>query len=206
MSRHMGRTTNEHRIFSVVSLQRLFASIDKQLSRAVKSSPSYHLTFSLVTASGAPSSWDIQSLLNSHIEPLRKALESVTDINIASQVQLYSSYSPSIQPFQVEGQDVSFLRQNDLTAFVNAAEWPLSPSIGAGPTLNFIIYVSALDQLPLEIEEGRGQSWLVPSGVAYISSTPLSWIIPSGARLCRSTCRATTCHRPSRRSHPSCCL
>ena len=138
------------------------ASIDKQLSRAVKSSPSYHLTFSLVTASGAPSSWDIQSLLNSHIEPLRKALASVTEINIASQIQLYSSYSPSIQPFQVEGQDGSFLRQNDLTAFVNAAEWPLSPSIGAGPTLNFIIYVPALGQLPLVIEEGRGQSWLVP--------------------------------------------
>lgn len=138
------------------------ANIDKQLSRAVKTSPSYHLTFSLFTAHGAPSSWDIQDLLETHIEPLRRALKSTSDINIATQVQLYSSYSPSIQPFQVEGQGEFFLRQNDLTAFVNAAEWPLSPSIGAGPTLNFIIYVPALDQLPLEIEEGRGQSWLVP--------------------------------------------
>ncbi len=138
------------------------AKIDRQLSRAVKSSPSYHLTFSLFTASGAPSSWDIRSLLKTHIEPLRRALESISDINIATQVQLYSSYSPSIQPFQVEDQGGYFLRQNDLTAFVNAAEWPLSPSIGAGPTLNFIIYIPAQDQLPLSIEEGHGQSWLVP--------------------------------------------
>ena len=149
------------------------ASIDKQLSRAAKSSPSYHLTFSLVTASGAPSSWDIQSLLRAHIEPLRSALESISEINIATQVQLYSSYSPSIHPFQVEGQDGVFLRQNDLTAFVNAAEWPLSPSIGAGPTLNFIIYVPALNQIPLSIEDGRGRSWLVPQwgGIHIVNPT-----------------------------------
>ena len=136
--------------------------VEKQLSRAAKASPTYHLTLSLFTASGRPSSWDIQSLLDKHIEPLRRALSSTANINIATQVQLYSSYSPSIQPFEIEGQPGYFLRQNDLTAFVNAAEWPLSPSVGSGPTLNFIIYVPHQKQLPLRIEGGQGQSWLVP--------------------------------------------
>ena len=140
----------------------IVSNIEKQLSRAAKSSPSFHLTFSLLTASGAPSSWDIQSLLKTHIEPLQSALESTVDISIATQIQLFSSYSPSIQPFSVEGLDGQFLRENDLTAFVNAAEWPISPSVGSGPTLNFIIYVPAQQELPLDIEGGRGLSWLVP--------------------------------------------
>jgi GPI-anchor transamidase subunit S len=152
------------------------AGIEKQLARVVKASPAYHLTFSLFTASGAPSRWDIQKLLQLHIEPLKKALESTSEINVATQIQLYSSYSPSIQPFQIEGQDGVFLRQNDLTAFVNAAEWPLSPSIGEGPTLNFIIYVPAQKQLPLRIEGSQGLSWLVPQwgGIQIINPTVIN--------------------------------
>jgi hypothetical protein len=36
------------------------------------------------------------------------------------------------------------LKKEGLSAFVNAAEWPLNPSIGSGPTINFILYVATL--------------------------------------------------------------
>lgn len=151
--------------------QELVANIDKQLARAAKFSPSYHLTFSLFTATGVPSSWDIQELLDTHIHPLRRALESTAMIKIATQIQLYSSYSPSIQPFRIPDQEGSILRSNDLTSFVNAAEWPLSPSIGSGPTLNFIIYIPSSSDLPLRIEHSNAQSWLIPQWEESTSST-----------------------------------
>lgn len=135
--------------------------IEQELSRALKASPVYHLTFSLFTATGAPSSWDIDKALSTHIQPLVRALSKAVDIKIATQVQLYSAFSPSIQAFQIDGQSGHFLKENDLSAFVNAAEWPLSPSVGDGPTLNFIVYIPSKDQMPLKIE-GGSQSWLIP--------------------------------------------
>ena len=152
----------------------LVEDVSKEMSRSAKASPVYYVTFSLFTATGDPSSWDIQGALRTHIQPLIDALAKTTQINIATQVQLYSAFSPSIQPFQVEGQPGHYLRQNDLTAFVNAAEWPLSPSIGIGPTLNFVVYVPSTSQIPLSIEGGLGQSWLVPQwGGIHITNPEL---------------------------------
>ncbi|KAG9569308.1 hypothetical protein KCU86_g17238, partial [Aureobasidium melanogenum] len=52
--------------------------------------------------------------------------------------------------------------RSDLSAFINAAEWPLSPSIGVGPTINFVAYVPSPKQAPMVIEETGGTSWLIP--------------------------------------------
>ncbi|KIW30294.1 uncharacterized protein PV07_06050 [Cladophialophora immunda] len=148
--------------------------VEKQINRAYKSSPEFHLTFSLLTASGAPASWEIDGALRDHIEPLVQALSSIADFEITTQVQLYSTLPPTIQPIHREGQNGSFLQQNDLTAFVNSAEWPLAPSIGDGPTLNFILYVPAKDQIPLSIEGVDGNSWLIPQwGGIQILNPPL---------------------------------
>ncbi|KAL6250407.1 GPI transamidase component [Rhinocladiella similis] len=136
--------------------------IEKRISRAYKASPEFHLTFSLFTATGSPSSWDVQEALKDNIYPLVHALSNVAKIGITTQVQLYSTFSPAVQPVSVEGYNGTLLPQKDLTAFVNAAEWPLAPSIGEGPTLNFILYVPSLDQIPLAIEGSEGTSWLVP--------------------------------------------
>jgi len=148
-------------------------SIEKQLNRAYKSSPDFHLTFSLFAASGAPSSWEIQAALHSHIQPLIRALSKTANFEVTTQVQLYSAYSPAIQPIIDESRNGTFLQQQDLTAFVNAAEWPLSPSIGDGPTINFILYVPSRDQVPLGIAGLDTTSWLIPQwgGIQILNPT-----------------------------------
>lgn len=150
------------------------AEIERQLGRAFKSSPTYHLTFSLFTAEGVPSNWDIRQALSDHIDPLVRALSRTANFSITSQIQLYSPFSPAIRPQTEEGREGRFLEQHDLTAFVNAAEWPLSPSIGSGPTVNFILYVPARDQTPLRIKDHEGTSWLIPQwGGILILNPPL---------------------------------
>jgi phosphatidylinositol glycan class S len=74
----------------------------------------------------------------------------------------------------MEGQNGTYLHHNDLTAFVNAAEWPLAPSLGDGPTLNFILYIPAKDQIPLTIEGIKELSWVIPQwGGIQILNPPL---------------------------------
>lgn len=146
-------------------------NIEKQMGRAAKTSPGYHLTFSLFAASGAPSSWDVQRSLDRYIQPLVHALRKNANIEVGTQVELFSPYSPSIESFKLEGTRGNLLRLNDLSAFVNAAEWPLSPSIGEGPTLNFIIYVPSKADLPLGIDGTLGGAWIVPQwgGISIVN-------------------------------------
>ncbi|ETI29120.1 hypothetical protein G647_01573 [Cladophialophora carrionii CBS 160.54] len=152
----------------------MVSGIEKQINRAYKSSPEFHLTFSLLTASGAPSSWDIQHALQEHVHPLVHALSAVADFEVTTQVQLYATLPPTVQPHHIEGQNGTYLHQNDLTAFVNAAEWPLAPSLGDGPTLNFILYIPAKDQIPLSIEDSKELSWVIPQwGGIQILNPPL---------------------------------
>lgn len=152
----------------------IVSDVEKQVARAFKTSPVYHLTFSLITAGGTPSSWEVQDALEAHIRPLLRAMSTIAEFKVSTQVHLFSAFSSSIQTFTHEGQSGSTLRQNDLTAFVNAAEWPLSPSIGSGPTFNFILYVPSRDQVPLSIENTDETSWLVPQwGSIKILNPPL---------------------------------
>ena len=152
--------------------QEVVAEIQKSGNRALKPSSKYHLTFSLFTAGPAPSSWDIRQSLNTYIQPILHALSSTSNISVASQVQLYSSFSPSVQPQQ--GEVGWKLSKADLTSFVNTAEWPLSPSIGTGPTVNFIAYVPAQKYIPLLLEDSPSNSWLVPQwGGITILNPPL---------------------------------
>lgn len=154
---------------SVSSMQ----EIVRRDTRAVKTSPTYHLTFSLFTAEGSPSSWAVETALKSHIEPLVAALSATSNFTITTQIQMYSPFSSAIPLYKVENMEGVFLREDDLSAFVNAAEWPLSPSIGEGPTLHFILYVPKRDQLPLTILEDKGASWLVPQwgGITILNPT-----------------------------------
>lgn len=153
--------------------QEMTTRVQKSANRAFKPSSDYHLTFSLFTAGPAPSSWDVRTLLGKYIQPIIHAISSTGNVSVASQVQLYSSFSPSIQPQQVE--DGWQLGKEDLTSFVNNAEWPLSPSIGTGPTVNFITYISTPYQSPLHLENSATDSWLVPQwGGITILNPPVS--------------------------------
>lgn len=121
-------------------------ALSKRTTRSLKYSKTYHLTFSLFTAGSTPSSWDIERALKDHMSPLLESFSAISNFTIDTQVQLYA-------PPGIEG---PILKREELSGFINAAEWPLSPSIGGAPTINFILYIG-----DMEIE-GGGKSWLIP--------------------------------------------
>lgn len=153
-------------------------------SRAFKPSSRYHLTFSLFTAGHAPSSWDVRQSVREYINPILHTISSTTNISVTSQVQLYSSFSSSIRPQQIE--DGWLLQKQDLTSFINTAEWPLTPSIGQGPTMNFVVYIPDQGQIPLLIQDSPSNSWLVPQwGGIVVLNPPL--VNVEGSELGRTT-------------------
>ncbi|KZM19909.1 attachment of GPI anchor to protein [Ascochyta rabiei] len=157
------------------------AELDRQSTRALKYAPTYHLTFSLFSPSYAPSAWNIEDALRTYLAPLLESFSGISNFTVDSQVQLYATFSPSIhQPQYDENLNAWTLRREDLSGFVNAAEWPLSPSIGEGPTVNFILYVPDASQSPLLVKENAGNSWLIPQwGGVHILNLPNGSDIPN---------------------------
>ncbi|KAL8672955.1 MAG: hypothetical protein Q9168_002588 [Polycauliona sp. 1 TL-2023] len=141
----------------------LAARLASRATRALKYAPTYHITISLFTPNAWPSSWEIESAISEYLTPLLESASVISNFTIDTQTQLYAGFSPSVQEPQYDADHgVWTLREKDLSSFINAAEWPLSPSIGAGPTLNFIIYVPDSSTTPLTIQDSRETSWLIP--------------------------------------------
>lgn len=141
----------------------LAANLARRTTRSLKYAPTYHLTFSLFTPNTSPSSWDIDSAIEEYLSPLLQSFSSISNFTVDTQVQLYASFSPSVQePHYDPERGAWTLRNEDLSGFINAAEWPLSPSIGTGPTVNFVLFVPSADTSPLVVKDNGANSWLVP--------------------------------------------
>lgn len=149
--------------------------------RAVKYARTYHLTFSLFTPGAEPSTWTIEEVLSRDMAPLLDALSPLCNFTVDSQIQLFASAGVSPVPVsesedeeekaarEEKGREVQkHWRREDLSSFVNHAEWPLTPSIGEAPTLHFLVYIS-----PYPIEGTNGaSSFLIPQtgGVVILPS------------------------------------
>ncbi|KAJ5090935.1 hypothetical protein N7532_009619 [Penicillium argentinense] len=153
----------------------LTESISRRLRRSMKYAETYHLSFSLFTPGSVPSSWDIEAAVQEYLSPLLDAFEPISNFTIDTQVQLYATFSPMTPaPIYDETEAAWTLKKEDLSAFINAAEWPLNPSIGNGPTLNFILYVPDPSQSPMVVKENRASSWIVPQwGGVFLLNPPL---------------------------------
>lgn len=134
-----------------------------RVTKSLKYAPTYHLTVSLFTPIAAPSGWDIEDALNEYLVPLLNWVSVISNFTVDTQVQLYATFSPFVQSPEHDPELGCWtLREEDLSRFINAAEWPLSPSIGPGPTLNFIVYVPDPETSPLVVKESHASSWLIP--------------------------------------------
>ena len=154
----------------------LAESVTRRLRRSMKYADTYHLAFSLFTPGAAPSSWDIQAAVHDYITPVLQAFSPISNFTVDTQVQLYARFSTTAPaPEYDETHAVWALKKDDLSAFINAAEWPLSPSIGSGPTINFILYVPAPSQSPLVVKDSLATSWIIPQwgGVFLLNPTPI---------------------------------
>lgn len=146
------------------------ADMSRKTARMIHYSSTYHITFSLFTGSGVPSSWDIVPAVETYFTPLLNALSPISNFTVESQVQFYASFSPTIRPLWNEELKAWTLTKDDLSNFINSAEWPLT-SIKSDPTINFIIYIPESSSSPLVIPESAGNAWLLPQwgGVAILN-------------------------------------
>lgn len=133
-------------------------TLSKRTTRSLRYSSTYHLSFSLFTDGPLPNTWDIDAALNEYLNPMLDLLRPIHNFTVDTQVQLYAA--PGVQS--------AVLSKENLASFINAAEWPLSPSIGDGPTLNFVIYVGN-QTISLDAETATSQSWMIPQwGTVYL--------------------------------------
>ena len=150
----------------------LTARLASRMTRSLKYAQTYHVTISLFTPASTPSSWDIQAAVAEYFTPLLDSMSAVSNFTVDTQVQLHATFSPSVHKPEYDAEaDVWVLRDEDLSGFINAAEWPLSPSIGAGPSLNFILYVPDQKTSPLVVKGNHASNWLIPQwgGVAIVN-------------------------------------
>ncbi|KAI0390837.1 phosphatidylinositol-glycan biosynthesis class S protein [Xylariaceae sp. FL0594] len=144
-------------------------SLSRRMTRSMKYSGTYHLTFSLFTSGSTPSSWDIERALEQYMKPVLDMLNPIHNFTIDTQVQLYA----------IPGVQSQVLSKEDLASFINAAEWPLSPSIGGAPTINFVVFMGN-QTIGLNAGGETSQSWLVPQwGSVYLLSPPAVTHVPS---------------------------
>ncbi|KAK2822990.1 hypothetical protein FQN49_007582, partial [Arthroderma sp. PD_2] len=174
----LGAINKEQRasVLSPTMSSQLLESIASRAKKSFKYAETYHLSFSLFTPGPAPSSWEIESALKEYLSPLLSALSPISNFSVDTQVQVYATFSPTaVPPEYDESKSAWTLKKDDLSGFINAAEWPLSPSIGGGPTINFILYVPSPTQSPLVVKENSATSWLIPQwGGVAILNPPLS--------------------------------
>ena len=151
----------------------LATRLANRMTRSLKYAPTYHITISLFSPGANPGSWEIEGAIAEYLTPLLDSASGISNFSVDTQVQLHAAFSPSVQsPEYDDEKGLWTLREEDLSAFINAAEWPLSPSIGAGPTLNFILYVPDKANTPLVVKGSQASSWLVPQwgGVVILNN------------------------------------
>ncbi|KAJ4487670.1 phosphatidylinositol-glycan biosynthesis class S protein-domain-containing protein [Lentinula aciculospora] len=137
--------------------------------RAAQYSPRYRLSFTLLNEDGSAgqviTGWDIQQAIARHIYPITSALGILHNFTIESQVQFHAPLAFEPQSFSNEG--TFGLTAENLTVFINSAEWVLSSSSSNDPVLHFVLFVPSATRRPLEI--------LSPDGTPSSSS---AFLIP----------------------------
>ncbi|KAF9815498.1 hypothetical protein IEO21_04595 [Rhodonia placenta] len=138
------------------------AARDSQTERVVKYAPRYRLAFTLLnedSASGnAALTWDIRASLSKHIAPLLERLSVLHNFTVESQVQYHAPLAFDPQIVYSQDRTEYGLTQEDLTVFVNSAEWTLSSSVSNDPVLHFVLFIPSQQHSPLHILDERGHS------------------------------------------------
>lgn len=147
----------------------------------VQYSPRYRLSFSLLnedaSSEGYASDWDIEEMVAKSLKPVLDRLSVLHNFTIESQVQFYAPLA--FTPEQVPGSEgVYGLTPEQLTVFVNSAEWTLSSGVTIDPVLHFVLFVPSASRRPLRILDHNGaisdsNAFVLPQwGSIYIYNPP----------------------------------
>ncbi|TEB34174.1 hypothetical protein FA13DRAFT_1753791 [Coprinellus micaceus] len=150
-----------------------FEGKDKQ-NRVVQFSSRYRLAFSLLnedaSAGNAVMAWNVQKGIQEHIQPVLDILKPLHNFTIESQVQYYAPLAFGVQPTEDRIYGLSY---EDLTVFVNSAEWTLSSSASNDPVLHFLLFIPSASHTPLKILTSKSDAFLLPQwGGISIYNTP----------------------------------
>ncbi|KAJ6588774.1 phosphatidylinositol-glycan biosynthesis class S protein-domain-containing protein [Mycena capillaripes] len=147
--------------------------------RVAQYSPRYRLAFTLLNEDAAVgraiSGWDISGAISRHVSPILNGLSILHNFTIESQVQFHAplAFSP------LSLQDSYGLTPEDLTVFVNSAEWSLSSSVSNDPVLHFVVFIPSASRRPLQILDSNGlpsssDSFLLPQWGGIVIYNPPS--------------------------------
>ncbi|KAI0754377.1 phosphatidylinositol-glycan biosynthesis class S protein-domain-containing protein [Daedaleopsis nitida] len=137
-----------------------YAASNERAQRVMTYSPRYRLAFTLLNedaASGnAALSWEVQDAIQRHIVPMLNKLSVLHNFTIESQVQYHAPLAFEPRSLEHEGQQAYGLTHEDLTVFVNSAEWTLSSSASNDPVIHFVLFIPSSKNSPLHILDYEG--------------------------------------------------
>ncbi|KZS87266.1 hypothetical protein SISNIDRAFT_447022 [Sistotremastrum niveocremeum HHB9708] len=145
--------------------------------RVVQYAPKVRLAFSLlneeVFMEDSFSSWNIESLFQGHVAPLLERLSPLHNFSVESQTQFYAPLA--FDPQRVDNGHV--ISRDQLTVFVNSAEWTLASGVTTDPVLHFLLFIPSKEHRPLHIEssmehDDNFKAFLVPQWGGVVIYNP----------------------------------
>ncbi|RPD69443.1 hypothetical protein L226DRAFT_515770 [Lentinus tigrinus ALCF2SS1-7] len=137
-----------------------YAASHLQTQRVMTYSPRYRLAFTLlnedVASGNAALTWDVRNAIQTHITPVLDKLSVLHNFTIESQVQFHAPLAFNTQPIQHEDSEAHALTHEDLTVFINSAEWTLSSSASNDPVMHFVLFIPSAKNSPLHILDHDG--------------------------------------------------
>jgi len=128
--------------------------------RVVKYAPRYRLAFTLLnedaTSGHASLSWEVHQAIHHYLRHMLDRLSTLHNFTIESQVQLHAPLAFNPTALEVNDTRIYGLTQEDLTVFVNSAEWTLSSSVSNDPVLHFVLFIPSSQNDPLYILDQDG--------------------------------------------------
>ncbi|KAF4098265.1 GPI transamidase component PIG-S [Onychostoma macrolepis] len=134
--------------------------------RAIKSSPGYEITFSLLNPDPKSHSlhWDIEGAVQSYIQPLLNKLAPIANFSVDSQILYYAVLG--VNPRYDNSVSAYTLNADSLSHVINPVEARLgSNAASSNPVLNFLLYVPDAHHSPLFIRDHSKQE--VPSNAFH---------------------------------------
>ncbi|EIM89154.1 uncharacterized protein STEHIDRAFT_53681 [Stereum hirsutum FP-91666 SS1] len=125
-----------------------------------KYSPRYRLAFTFLNEDAADGNavvgWEVEKSISHHLSSILDQLSELYNFTIESQIRFHAPLA--FEPQAVansDGNEVHGLTPEDLTVFVNSAEWTLSSSVSNDPVLHFVLFMPSARHSPLRILDAK---------------------------------------------------
>ncbi|KIY74019.1 hypothetical protein CYLTODRAFT_416297 [Cylindrobasidium torrendii FP15055 ss-10] len=133
----------------------------------------YRLSFTLLNEDASSGSyisgWSVQAALRRYIQPILSRVSDLHNCTIESQIQFHAPLA--FEPHKLED-NTTALTAEDLTIFVNTAEWTLSSSTSTDPVLHFALFVPNAERRPVKVIDSRTNTFLLPQWGGVVIYNP----------------------------------